>query len=102
MCLDHSGVLVEIATASVRGPDGKMRGIDACIAPLVKVLNDVGIGTRSSCCGHGRQLGSVALADGRELIIAPDSSTARRIDQLMDDRAGAADLPPNQIARPSI
>lgn len=55
MCQDHSGVLVEISTASARGPDGKMRGIDACIAPLVKALNDA--------------------TDGRELLIVPDYPT---------------------------
>jgi len=28
--------------------------IDSCIAPLVQILNDYGIQTISSCCGHGR------------------------------------------------
>lgn len=42
---------------------------DPCIAPIVKALNDAGICTRASCCGHGRQDGSVILRDGRELVI---------------------------------
>jgi hypothetical protein len=42
---------------------------DPCIAPLVKALNDAGIATVASCCGHGEQHGSIVLADGRELVI---------------------------------
>ena len=44
-------------------------GVDACIAPLVKALNDAGIRTRTSCCGHGRTLGRIQLVDGRTLEI---------------------------------
>lgn len=44
---------------------------DPCLAPLVKALNDGGIRTVASCCGHGRMDGTVALADGRELLIVP-------------------------------
>lgn len=43
--------------------------IDACIAPIVKALNDAGIKTRQSCCGHGKGPGSIDLADGRELVV---------------------------------
>ena len=43
--------------------------VDACIAPLVKSLNDAGIETLASCCGHGKIDGNIALKDGRELII---------------------------------
>ena len=28
--------------------------IDSCIAPLVQMLNDYGIETIASCCGHGK------------------------------------------------
>lgn len=50
---------------------GKRRtwGIDACIAPLVKALNDGGIETIASCCGHGKGDGRIDLVDGRILII---------------------------------
>jgi len=27
--------------------------VDACIAPLVQMLNDFGVRTVGSCCGHG-------------------------------------------------
>lgn len=82
MCNDHSGVLVSIPTASQRGPDGNKRAIDACLVPLVKALNDAGFATLASCCGHGYRPGIIALADGREVIIAPDFDTARKIDNL--------------------
>ena len=42
---------------------------DPCIAPLVKALNEGGIATVASCCGHGERNGSICLADGRELLI---------------------------------
>lgn len=42
---------------------------DPCLAPLVKALNDGGLPTVASCCGHGKRDGSVVLADGRELVI---------------------------------
>ena len=56
---------------------GRIRDIDACIYPLVKALNDVGITTVASCCGHGKRPGNIALADGRELIIAADYEQGR-------------------------
>jgi hypothetical protein len=58
----------------------KVVDIDRCIAPLVKALNDGGITTVASCCGHGKVLGNIALADGRELFICPDYETARKIE----------------------
>ena len=84
MCDDHSGVLVEIETASKRGPDGNKRAIDACLAPLVKVLNDNGFGTKASCCGHGHRPGTIILTDGRELHIMPDYETGRFVDSMFD------------------
>ena len=47
----------------------KRVGIDACIAPLVKALQDGGIDMRGSCCGHGKREGHIDLADGRGLIV---------------------------------
>jgi len=43
--------------------------IDKCIAPIVRALNEAGIRTDQSCCGHGKGNGSILLHDGRELII---------------------------------
>ena len=45
------------------------KAIDRCIAPLVQVLNNAGIYTANSCCGHGKGDGSIILHDGRELVI---------------------------------
>lgn len=42
---------------------------DPCIAPLVAALNDAGVRTVASCYGHGARPGSVALADGHELVL---------------------------------
>lgn len=57
-------------------------GIDRCIAPIVKALNDGGVVTVASCCGHERGIGNIALADGRELIIAADYKRARELELL--------------------
>ena len=54
---------------------------DPCLAPLVKALNVGGIATVASCCGHGRRPASVALADGRELLLV-DHESARVLDDL--------------------
>jgi len=43
--------------------------VDACIAPIVQALNDAGIETLGSCCGHGIMSGDIRLADGRILTI---------------------------------
>lgn len=56
---------------------------DPCLAPLVAALNDGGLPTVASCCGHGSRPGKVALADGRELFIAPSYEAARRLDDLI-------------------
>lgn len=47
----------------------KVARIDKCIAPLVRALNKAGIGTRSSCCGHGKRDGHISLQDGHILIV---------------------------------
>lgn len=43
--------------------------IDSCIAPIVKALNDGGVETVASCCGHGKGPGRISLADGRDLNV---------------------------------
>ena len=44
-------------------------GIDKCIAPLVRALQEDGIDMRGSCCGHGKRLGIIHLQDERALVI---------------------------------
>lgn len=53
--------------------------VDRCIAPMVQALNDAGLETRASCCGHGKMPGNVMLADGRELVIMPDYDSTRKL-----------------------
>jgi len=43
--------------------------IDSCIADIVRVLNEGGIYTRTSCCGHGNGDGEIILQDGRIINI---------------------------------
>lgn len=52
---------------------------DPCLVPLVKALNDAGMPTVASCCGHGRRPPQVALADGREVIVARTFEEARMV-----------------------
>ena len=55
---------------------------DPCLVPLVTALNDGGLPTTASCCGHGEtdRLGWVQLKDGRVLVIAPDLAAAHRVE----------------------
>jgi len=48
--------------------------VDSCIAPIVQALNDAGIETIASCCGHYKINGSIVLLDDRELVIEPSAS----------------------------
>ena len=54
---------------------------DPCIASIVQALNDAGINTVASCCGHLTRPSSIILEDGREIFIMPFEE-ARRIDCL--------------------
>jgi hypothetical protein len=60
-------VVIDPGTPERHGRDGVW--CDPCIAPLVKALRDAGIRSVASCCGHGRNVGSIVLDDGRELVI---------------------------------
>jgi hypothetical protein len=46
-----------------------MKPVDSCIADIVDALNAAGIYTANSCCGHGKEPGSILLHDGRELTV---------------------------------
>lgn len=64
-------VLVTIpADLSYTGKERKaIKGIDKCIAPIVRALENGGVKMRGSCCGHGKTDGHIHLQDGRILII---------------------------------
>ena len=77
------GTEVEIKGHTNR--QGKPFYVDDCIASLIQVLNDGGVETIASCCGHGES-GNIALRDGRELIIAKDYETARLYEKLIREK----------------
>jgi hypothetical protein len=56
---------------------GKVRTIDRCISHIVAALNAGGVTTVACCCGHGRIPGSIALQDGRELVVMANFDDAR-------------------------
>ena len=64
---------------------------DPCLVPLVKALNDGGLRTTSSCCGHGHRPGSISLEDGRWLLIAPDDEWMDWLSSRIYERVG--DMP---------
>lgn len=91
MC-EHGDVIeMEVFIPAHRAAEGrdmmKVRGIDRCIAPLVGALNSVGMTTIASCCGHGKSRGSIALADGREVVIARSWEEARSLDSMFPSAA---------------
>jgi hypothetical protein len=61
-----------------------VKPIDACIAPIVKALNEAGVTTIASCCGHGKRPSNISLTDGRELVICPDHTTGRQVDEFLN------------------
>ena len=67
-----------VVLQTARGPID----VDASIAPIVAALNVAGVETIASCSGHGHRPGSIALRDGRELVIARDFDEGRLIDTL--------------------
>lgn len=49
--------------------NGRLRGIDYCLADLVAALNASNLPTIASCCGHGQIDGNITLEDGRVLMV---------------------------------
>lgn len=67
-----------------RDPNGRaVVFCDPCLEPLVRALNQGGIPTVASCCGHGGLMGNIALKDGRELIIAANWDQARGVENMI-------------------
>ncbi len=84
---DHVVDHLDYCSTCGKNPDiqvinGKKFDVDHCISGIVKALNDAGLKTIVSCCGHKRKPGSIILADGREIIIVPDFESARKIDSI--------------------
>lgn len=83
MCKWGDTVRVRVKVPAYLSHTGRARwkdaGIDKCIAPLVQALQAAGINMTGSCCGHNKVPGCIALADGRELIVAQNYETARKV-----------------------
>lgn len=73
MCMDGQETMLYVPIPANLSYTGEFRwdikAVDSCIAPLVQALNDAGIYTANSCCGHGREDGTIHLHDGRILRI---------------------------------
>jgi hypothetical protein len=73
MCQDRESVEVLVKIPADLSCDGREKwkhvGIDRCIAPIVRALQQGGIDMRSSCCGHGRWSGAIVLQDGRTIVV---------------------------------
>ena len=66
------GTEVQMPVRVLPSKEIKVKGVDACLAPLVKFLNDNGVQTWGSCCGHGKNRGSISI----------DESSIRRVLEL--------------------
>lgn len=71
-------VLVPAWLSYTGNPRLDTKAVDRCIAPIVQALNDVGIYTAGSCCGHGELDGNIILHDGRTLIIVVSNTASTR------------------------
>lgn len=69
MCEVGNETLLQVPIPAEISRTGKFRwawkGIDTCIAPIVEALNNAGFYTANSCCGHGKEGGTILLHDGR-------------------------------------
>lgn len=43
--------------------------VDACIAPLIQMLNDYGIETIACCCGHGKTAKSSIRISSNNILL---------------------------------
>lgn len=72
MCKWHGGSYegnLPVKLHSTAEGENKICSVDPCIQPLVQAINDAGIRTLNSCCGHGVRPTSIVLEDGRYLMI---------------------------------
>jgi hypothetical protein len=60
--------------------------VDNCLAAIVRALNEGGVATAMSCCGHGEGDGFIVLADGRILAVLPQPAFKERGFQAMAEK----------------
>lgn len=94
MCEHGNDVVVMVKIPGDLACDGKERwdekNVDACIAPIVKALQEGGIDMRGSCCGHGKGLGEIDLQDGRTLVVVPPGHALDPVHRTVSSMALAA------------
>ena len=80
MCKWGTDVVLEVTIPAELSHTGKERkkkvGIDSCIAPIIKALNEGGVRTDYCCCGHGKKDGVILLHDGRVFRVASAEKVA--------------------------
>lgn len=94
MCKWGTDTQVRVKVAAHLSSTGEEKwrdfGIDSCIAPIVKALQEGGIDMLGSCCGHGKTTGWIDLADGRRLEIhQPDHDPHRERTELQQSHTVA-------------
>ncbi len=70
-------VLVPSCLSSTGEKYTNFKPVDKCLAPIVNLLNQLGVLTASCCCGHGVSSGSIILHDGTCIAI-PEGLCERR------------------------
>jgi len=90
MC-KHGITATQVKLAKPRSDGRTHAPIDPCIAPIVQALNDGGILTIASCCGHGHRPGSIIFQDEKgehqEMMVMPHAE-ARKLYKLWPDIHG--------------
>ena len=80
MCKGGTDELVQVTVPAHLSYTGEDRvdvvKVDKCIAPIVRALNEAGVRTNGSCCGHGKEDGYIQLYDGRELVITGEARSS--------------------------
>jgi len=72
----------------VKLSNGKQGYCDPEIRDMVQCLNDGGFETIASCSGHGHRPATIALRDGREILLLRNYKEARSLDNLWPDING--------------
>lgn len=76
MCAPET--FVEVTLCKARPFSGREKvWVDSCLAPLVQALNDHGVETIGSCCGHGRETGTVVIAQKDGAVVTLSVRAAR-------------------------
>lgn len=72
---------------TLKMPNGKLMGIDKCIASEIKYLWSFGIKTTGCCCGHNTQKGYIGVIDKDKEIMKKGGYKVRfNMDNLSDER----------------